>query len=1005
MGKLSDRASEILEDARLSKHGKEKNLYDTSLQRLSQANDVSLLTLGERVSIGRSSGPPTVSVPVKDKTAEEGQEEEEVEEASQEDTSLLADLDAAYEMIDRASLVEIRSISYSVSWQGNLFKRSEWLRRWEKSYFVLDGVDLKRYASQEAFQESLHHSPRPQVADMSQLGTTPPRRSSSSSSTLSHGSVSGGVQAEYTVSGIKNSTSSRNHGFVICTEEGKSLNVTASSEIEKVVWMRLILEAIYRSASKPDLKLQPLDVEEFYAMLVVLYTIHSDDWRVDGDMAVTLPPPSDLIFCRFFSLLDEDVLITSNYPPAVPFCGTFRGHAGLITYVDTFSRHTKWTKFKIEGMNVGGMIAVASGREELENRRDGRKFIQNWVHKLNFSMNGSISRIELNGDVVAASAVYKVPGAATTLRLPTEFKELEATKVYEGSFSIHVIQAQDLRIVQASSNTSVGNISSSSSSSRKVKNPSVQIQLDTALDDEHTGRGGSSAATGHQKLKKSTSVKSSNHASSGGVGTKLTRKISAASILMRSSSNAVSASSSSNTGMSANGYLRGTSGNARDDFKSQEMLSVIDTGVPKRYLNPEIDPSSEINNIHSQEPQPVWDALIECPFSDVRRTCWIRLDVRDKFHQSVGFCRINMASFILKDGGDNATEPTWYTVSNVRGEFCGKVLLGISCRTDAQEDLQGTSVGSSDGTVKSPNSTFSQMNKWRQRSLSINNPEMFPSSRRRAATSAAGDPHDAHSALSSHDEEDSAPVVTRSRGWSNVVLSPKKKMDQPLSAGHATVPDVPLHDGHEDGHPSRGIIRASATTHKQKTSAELEECHTFTVCGSPFVIPSKYNLIKVCGKGAYGVVIAATDSKSRGNVAIKKVIDCIWHPHQVKQVLREVRLIRHFKHENVLSLMDLLPPPSYTDFRDVYMVIDLMEMDLHRIIYSKEILSDDHIRYFLYQILSALHHIHQAGVLHRDLKPSNLLINSDCQLKICDFGLARKKDLEDAGMTEYVGTS
>ncbi|KAL4110654.1 hypothetical protein PRIC1_002345 [Phytophthora ramorum] len=176
------------------------------------------------------------------------------------------------------------------------------------------------------------------------------------------------------------------------------------------------------------------------------------------------------------------------------------------------------------------------------------------------------------------------------------------------------------------------------------------------------------------------------------------------------------------------------------------------------------------------------------------------------------------------------------------------------------------------------------------------------------------------------------------------------------------------------------------------------------VCGAPFTIPRHYQLIKVCGRGAYGIVIAATNLRTGGNVAIKKVIDCIWHPHQLKQILRECRLIRHMAHENVLSLLDLIPPPSYTDFRDVYMTVDLMEMDLHRIIYSKEVLRDDHIRYFLYQMLSGLHHMHQAGVLHRDLKPSNLLINSDCQLKICDLGLARSKEAEDVGMTEYVVT-
>ncbi|KAL0916942.1 hypothetical protein M5K25_014497 [Dendrobium thyrsiflorum] len=60
-------------------------------------------------------------------------------------------------------------------------------------------------------------------------------------------------------------------------------------------------------------------------------------------------------------------------------------------------------------------------------------------------------------------------------------------------------------------------------------------------------------------------------------------------------------------------------------------------------------------------------------------------------------------------------------------------------------------------------------------------------------------------------------------------------------------------------------------------------------------------------------------------------------------------------------------------------------------------------QYFLYQILRGLKYIHSASVLHRDLKPSNLLLNANCDLKICDFGLARTTSETDF-MTEYVVT-
>lgn len=60
-------------------------------------------------------------------------------------------------------------------------------------------------------------------------------------------------------------------------------------------------------------------------------------------------------------------------------------------------------------------------------------------------------------------------------------------------------------------------------------------------------------------------------------------------------------------------------------------------------------------------------------------------------------------------------------------------------------------------------------------------------------------------------------------------------------------------------------------------------------------------------------------------------------------------------------------------------------------------------QYFLYQLLRGLKYVHSANVLHRDLKPSNLLLNANCDLKICDFGLARTTSEADF-MTEYVVT-
>lgn len=89
-----------------------------------------------------------------------------------------------------------------------------------------------------------------------------------------------------------------------------------------------------------------------------------------------------------------------------------------------------------------------------------------------------------------------------------------------------------------------------------------------------------------------------------------------------------------------------------------------------------------------------------------------------------------------------------------------------------------------------------------------------------------------------------------------------------------------------------------------------------------------------------------------------------------------------------------------------YVVTALMDTDLHKVIRSPQPLSDQHVQYFLYQLLRGMKYIHSCNVLHRDLKPSNLLVNENCDLKITDFGLSRGVSPSDSldFLTEYVVT-
>ncbi|KAJ7155525.1 kinase-like protein [Mycena crocata] len=172
--------------------------------------------------------------------------------------------------------------------------------------------------------------------------------------------------------------------------------------------------------------------------------------------------------------------------------------------------------------------------------------------------------------------------------------------------------------------------------------------------------------------------------------------------------------------------------------------------------------------------------------------------------------------------------------------------------------------------------------------------------------------------------------------------------------------------------------------------------------GKVFHVKKRWKLIREMGSGAYGVVISAGDEISGETVAIKLVSRVFDKIQLAKRALREITLLRHFTgHANITGLIDakMISPNS----NEIYIFMEPMEADLHQIIKSGQTLTGEHVQYFVYQILRGMKFVHSASVIHRDLKPGNLLVNADCELKICDFGLSR--GFENAShLTEYVAT-
>jgi len=175
-------------------------------------------------------------------------------------------------------------------------------------------------------------------------------------------------------------------------------------------------------------------------------------------------------------------------------------------------------------------------------------------------------------------------------------------------------------------------------------------------------------------------------------------------------------------------------------------------------------------------------------------------------------------------------------------------------------------------------------------------------------------------------------------------------------------------------------------------------------------VTRKYDIVQKLGKGAYGIVWRATDKRTKDVVALKKIFDAFQNATDAQRTFREVMFLQEMKgHEHIVSLLNVLKADND---RDIYLVFEHMETDLHAAIRAN-ILQDVHKQYIMWQTLKALKFMHSANLLHRDMKPSNLLLNSDCLMKVADFGLARSmrepgETMEDNDephcFTDYIAT-
>ncbi|MFH4980628.1 hypothetical protein AB6A40_007337 [Gnathostoma spinigerum] len=201
------------------------------------------------------------------------------------------------------------------------------------------------------------------------------------------------------------------------------------------------------------------------------------------------------------------------------------------------------------------------------------------------------------------------------------------------------------------------------------------------------------------------------------------------------------------------------------------------------------------------------------------------------------------------------------------------------------------------------------------------------------------------------------------------------------------------------------MIKTQSMEHIVPSSSNSEGTDVEEVKGQPFRVAPRYVDLHYIGEGSYGIVVSATDTQRNERVAIKKLSPFEYRTFS-QRTFREIKILSRMNHENIVCIKDIIRAQTIEKMKDIYIVQDLMDLDLFHIL-KKTQLSADQVCYLIYQVLRGIKYIHSANVVHRDLKPSNLLVNENCDLKICDFGFSRVIDPKhdhSGWLTEYVAT-
>ncbi|CAH0485182.1 unnamed protein product [Peronospora farinosa] len=816
-----------------------------------------------------------------------------------------------------------------ISFEGYVSKKSDVLVSWKAMYCVLEEDTLAFYETREDF--------------------------------ISNTKLIGRIQLQ----AIEDDEMGKPNGFRVIAEGNHINHLSSRTAFEKEQWKRAISIAISKApeVARPYVAFasQPLEPHKFYRLLGALLCQEIGD------------------FPLLFRSMHPDVVVTSNFPPIVPFWGQYRRYDGVLLFISTLLDTVTVDNFSLlevielvrgdadciddtgaEALSPSPIAAdsyvlsphttealvstpisastpssqwtrrlVVTGKETYNLlNTDNRRVTQLFVHELWLDHKDRLVRWHLNGDAVALSVAFDDAPRGENIRLvlPGEASAISHS-IPPGTFYVQILQAQQLHIGEGGNDNALkGNAQKFSATPTSKKSYPVYARciLEEGNHMEQTLRG--------LDVKKGERVLDELATLSQNGSTKETRRPSKGTRFFR-------------------GLKRAAGISGERAVATFGDPSGCVTNICKCIPDVTPDGHHKIGTLN-----PNWSSNLRLEFPGCAQgfTYFLKVEVfQSRFmlpDELLGVCKINVTPHLSlvtgsADAKANGALTRWHNLCDQYNDckeswapptvFRGRIQLGVifAPSVTSAEDLprsQGLRRMVSDG--------------------------MLTESRRGSADAIL------LQSLSSYDLRESVRFEKRV---------------------FAETFDIPRGEGERYKLRQRPAIETYVLTRKN---------HTFSGKTTTFDVPKKYQLIKVVGAGTYGEVVAASDVESGTTVAIKKVTNAFQDLPDTKRILRELCLLRQLSHPNLIQLYDVPRPDRLSYLEDIYLVTDLMETDLHRVIHSTQTLTDEHVAHFMRQILRGLAYLHSANVLHRDLKPSNILVTSTCEAKICDLGLARYVD-------------